>query len=155
MRRNTTLLIVFVVIACGCCAAVLLGGYLIYRKARPALISLGPMLTEVLASPTPSPVPVIVRTPIPTPPPGSEDTRITLESAVIPPNNLREIAERLRGIPDIPETVSSAPANHAVGDEVEFNVGNTETNANFKVTATLVYAAENVYFFAENGVRVD
>jgi hypothetical protein len=155
MRRNAPFVALILLIACGCCAAGLLGGYLIYRAARPALISLGPMLTEVLASPTPSPVPVIVQTPIPTPPPGSEDTLVTLESADVRPRNLRELAGRLKGIRDIPETVSAAPANHAAGDELEFNVLNSETNASFKVTATLVYATANVYFFAENGVRVD
>src|SRR5574341_2636032 len=155
MRRNTTLLVVFVMIACGCCAATLLGGYLIYRAARPLLTDVGPLIAQAFASPMPSPVPVVVLTPVPTPLPGAEDTLTALEGADVPPRNLRELAERLKGISDIPETVSAAPANHAAGDELDFNVLNSETNANFKVTATLVYATENVYFFAENGVRAD
>src|SRR5574342_154818 len=148
MRRNTTLLVVFVVMACGCCAATLLGGFLIYRAARPLLTELGPLIAEAFASPTPSPVPFVVLTPVPTPLPGAEDTLGALESADVPPRNLRELAERLKGIADIPETVSAAPANHAAGDQLDFNVLNSQTNANSTVTATLVYATENGSFFA-------
>jgi hypothetical protein len=155
MRRNRILVTLFALIACACCAVIMSGGWLIWRTGRTLAPMVGPILTEVLASPTPSPVPVIVLTPVPTPPPGGESTLERLANAVIPPRNLRELGERLKGIPDIPETVSRVPANHALGDEVEFNVINTETHEAFKITATLVYSTENVYFFAENGVRVD
>lgn len=68
---------------------------------------------------------------------------------------MREIATRLKGIADIPEIVSDTSANHEVGQELEFQVSNQDTQENFKITARLVYKTDNVYFFAENGTRAD
>lgn len=148
------------VLAC-CCAAVVAGagGLLFFQVARST--EFAPILTEIvrvtpddfLASPTPTPN--IVRTPVPTPLPGASDTLEALRRAVIPPSDLRVLAMRLKGIADIPETVSDTPADHAIGTELDFNVSNSETSEVTVVTARLVYKTENVYFFADTGVDVD
>ncbi len=112
-------------------------------------------MAPVLTPPTDTPIPNIILTPLPTPLPGAGDTLETLHNAVIPDNNLRELAIRLKGLPDIPETVSDSPANYQEGDEVQFWVSNEETHASTQITARLIYASENVYFFAEEGVSAN
>jgi hypothetical protein len=114
-----------------------------------------PLLTEILASPTPSPSPNLVLTPVPTPQSGSADTLAALETVSVPPRDLREIAMRLKGLTAIPEIVSETPANHAVGDEVEFTALNRDTDAHFTVAARLIYKTDNVYFFADERARVN
>jgi len=149
-----TIIVIIALLACCCVlAAVSVGGFAIYRVSQAT--ELAPLLTEVFATDTPTPKPDIVLTPLPSPLPGADDTLETLNAAVIPPSDLREIAIRIKGIPDIPETVSDTPANHKVGATLSFNVSNTDTNENFTVNATLIYGSENVYFFAEDGVSVD
>ncbi len=111
-----------------------------------------------LSTPTP---PAATRTPRPTdlpgttPTPVSGDTLAELARVEVPSRNLRELAMQLRGIASIPETVSAVPANHAVGDKIEFNVSNTDTNESFTVLARLIYATDNVYFFAEDVLSID
>ncbi len=165
MSRNSiiTLIIASLFAVCCLCAifALGLGGLVAYRvitstEVAPVLTyQVPPLLTEIFATETPTPKPNIVLTPVPTPVPGAADTLATLENALIPDNNLREIAMRLKGIPDIPEIVGDQPANHQVGDRLEFWVTNTDTDESFKITAALVYASENVYFFAEEGAEAD
>ncbi len=95
-------------------------------------------------------------TPFPTAVDGAgDDTLAALESIEVPARDLRDVAARLRGIDEIPQTVATAPADWPVGQELEFNASNTDTNENFKVTARLVYRTDNVYFFAEKGLDVD
>ena len=149
-------------ICCVCAVSALaVGGFFTYRVVTSTEIAplltyeVPPLLTEFFATETPTPKPDIVLTPLPTPLPGAGDTLETLQNAVIPGSDLREIATRLQGIPDIPATVSDQPANHAAGDRVEFWVSNQDTHANLQITAVLIYATENVYFFAEEGVEVD
>jgi hypothetical protein len=79
----------------------------------------------------------------------SEDTLVTLK-ALTSGRELVRAAGRSMGPIFLGERRPGQPHRG-----IYFNVLNSETNANFKVTATLVYATENVYFFAENGVRVD
>jgi len=113
-------------ICCVCAVSVLaVGGFFTYRVVTSTEIAplltyeVPPLLTEFFATETPTPKPDIVLTPLPPPLPGAGDTLETLQDAVIPGSDLREIATRLQGIPDIPATVSDQPANHAAGDRVE------------------------------------
>ncbi len=166
MQRNSTAIVVIVlsVVACLCvCTLALAGGGLYVISATRGLATqIGPIITEIVPvttraaqSDTPTPEATIIRTPIPTPEPGSSDTLSVLAAADIPVSDLRLIAMRLKGIPDIPETVSATPADYPVGQELEFNVSNTDTNGNFKVTARLIYKTDNVYFFSDNDASVN
>ncbi len=74
------------------------------------------------------------------------ETRKTLNTSPVPNNDLRELAMRFKGIKDIPETTGKPVITYAIGDEQEFNVLNTDTNENFKVTASLAYATDHAYF---------
>src|SRR6185436_7054478 len=146
MSQSVVAVIVILALLACCCVVVSIGvgAWAAYRVTQAT--ELAPFLTEVFATGTPTPKPDIVLTPLPSPLPGAGDTLETLNAAVIPPSDLREIAMRLKGISDIPETVSDTPTNHAVGDTLTFNVSNTDTNENFTVDATLIYKSENVYF---------
>ena len=162
MNRNVwTALVVVLLVAC-CCAGVIIlgiGGLGLYRTAAPQispmLTQLGPALTEAAATEVPTPVPQIVRTPVPTPAAGGADTLTTLENDVVPPGDLREQAMRLKGIPNIPKVVSTAPADYSLGAEVPFFISNEDTHKHTQVTARLVYQTANVYFFVEDSVDVN
>jgi hypothetical protein len=160
--NNTTLIVVIVlVVACLCaCLAALVGGgawtyFTAIRAATSVASQVNPVLTDVFEVPTATKEPNVVRTPVPTAVPGASDTLQTLQDEVIPPSDLREIVMRLKGISDIPEVVSETPANYDVGQELEFQVLNEDTQENFKITAKLIYKTDNLYFFSENGVEVD
>jgi len=158
MNRNTAIVIGVVIasLICLClCAVAILGasGFFFYQLASST--EFAPILTQAAASDTPTPKPNIIKTPLPTPVPGAGQSLDVLENEQIPESDLRELAMRLKGISDIPETVGNAPANHQVGDVLEFNAINNDATARFTVKARLIYASENVYFFAEQGVNVN
>ncbi len=158
MRRNTTvaILAILLIACCGLALALLgLGGWLVYDTGRTLATEFAPILTDVFATETPTPRPVIVLTPPPTPFPGADDTLSLLQSEVIPQRDLRELALRLKGLPDIPVVVSETPSDHGVGDELEFNVTDTTTDTKVNVIARLIYKSDNVYFFADTAARVN
>lgn len=146
------IVVLVVLLACCVCAAALAG---VFYFTRTVSTPIGPLLTEVFEIPTATSAPVIITTPIPTPLPGAGDTLQALEAEELPYNDLRELAMRLKGIPDIPETVGDKNNDWPLGTELEFIASNTDTNENFRVTARLFGKTENVYIFAGNDVGVD
>ena len=87
--------------------------------------------------------------------PGALETRSTLDNSLVPNNDLRELAMRLKGIKNIPETINEPVVQYKVGDEKEFNALNTDTNENYKVTTKLAYVTNHAYFWIEDGVDFD
>lgn len=85
----------------------------------------------------------------------AQDTLDLLESIVVPINDPRDLAGRLEGKEDIPETVEGPTQPLEVGEEQTFWASNVDTNENFEVTATLQYATDHLYFWIENDVRYD
>ena len=85
----------------------------------------------------------------------STDTLHTLEQAVVPINDLLELAQRLGGIENIPATLEPPARWYAVGDQRAFWATNTDTSDSFQVDATLQYVTDHAYFWIENGVRYD
>lgn len=86
---------------------------------------------------------------------GALETLDTLRSQTVPINDPRELAERLEGKTNIPETVDPPAVEAKVNDVREFWVSNVDTNENFKITAVLRYIGENCYFWVEDGVEYD
>jgi hypothetical protein len=76
-----------------------------------------------------------------------------LEDSVVPVNDLRELASRLKGVGDIPETVAPPAAWYTVGDRQTFWVTNVDSNENFQIEAVLRYVTDHSYFWIEDGVR--
>jgi immune inhibitor A len=83
------------------------------------------------------------------------ETKSTLDTSLVPNNDLRELASRLKGIKNIPETIGAPVPTYEIGDSKEFNALNTDTNENFKVNTKLVYATDHAYFWIEDGVDYD
>ncbi len=85
----------------------------------------------------------------------SSYTLDTLEEVIVPVNDLPELAQRLGGKGEIPETVDAPAQPYAVGDEETFWLTDTDTNENYQVGATLRYVTDHLYFWIENGVSYD
>jgi len=172
-KNNQSGLVVGIVVAvvacvCLCVAALAATGYAFFQSTAAFATQLVDFETPVdfptqvvFETPGPEDTPDEQATPglnltvVPTPVENTGETLAALEGEIIPESNIRELAIRLRGIPDIPETVSDTPADYALGTTLTFNVSNTDTDQNFTVEATLLYKTDNVYFFAEDGVQVD
>ncbi|MQC27222.1 MAG: hypothetical protein DWG76_07225 [Chloroflexi bacterium] len=97
------------------------------------------------------PTPEVVRTQELT----SDETLRTLMESIVPENNPVELAERLLGVADIPDTIAPREVPYQVGDRRSFWVTNTETEQNFQTEAVLRYVGEIVYFWVEDGVSYD
>lgn len=153
-------------------ACVMLGGFTIMRFSNAP--------RQVEPEPFPGPartVEVIPMEPERTPDPGAEtlptlppmpldedagpageeayQTLQMLEEVIVPINDPRDLARRLEGKEDIPETVPAPDAPLQVGDRQEFWVSNVDTNENFRITATLEYVTDHLYFWIEQGVAFD
>ncbi len=132
---------VLAIICCFCLViAVLIGGVSIFAIDSPGYFT--------LATPT---APPLVRQldPVPT------DTLEALESTIVPVNDLRELAMRLTGLTDIPETLPPPEEPFQVGDQQTFWATNIDNNQNFRVDATLEYVTDHAYFWVEDGVSFD
>ena len=149
---------VLMLCCCGFLAVAFVYGFVASRQTSGPV---GPVIVTAIAQPTPRPFSTTnpggaTPTPFATGVPGTGDeTLAALQAIEVPARDLREVAMRLKGIADIPEVAATAPADWPIGQELEFNASNNDTNENFKVNARLVYKTDNVYFFAQTGVEVD
>ncbi len=149
---------VLMLCCCGFLTVAFVYGFVASRQTSGPI---GPIVVTAIAQPTPRPFNTTIPggatpTPFATALPGSGDeTLAALQAIEVPARDLREVAMRLKGIADIPEVVATAPADWPIGQELEFNASNNDTNENFKVNARLIYKTDNVYFFAQTGVEVD
>src|SRR3989338_4165191 len=153
--RNVALGVIIGVAVVCCVCLLVLGGAGYFGYSYITSTEFAPLWTDIFVATQPPKTPVLVLTPLPTPLPGAGDTLEILMQTIVPQRDMREIAIRLKGIPDIPEVVSETPANHQVGDAVEFNALNEDDQTQFTVQAELIYERPNVYFFAEEGLSVN
>ena len=160
------------VICCCVLIVVLLAGGILYQTSgifseaevstsEPITISLFATETPYSLMPeTPSPVFTEPHGVLPTDeysvqtsdPEGAALTLKILEDAVLPENDLRELAMRLEGKADIPEIVPGDPVLYQTGDVESFWVTNVDTNDNFQVTTRLTYITPHAYYWVEEGV---
>ena len=151
-KSNVGLIIAIVLVILCCCVIILAAaGVAIYEVTKQTS-----PITDIPGSPfgpaTPTPVVNVTRPPAAD---VSTETLETLKSTIVPENNPTELACRLKGICDIPETMEPPAAPRQAGDKDTFWVTNVETNENFQVDATLEYVTPHVYFWVEDGVRYD
>ena len=99
--------------------------------------------------------PVVRPSEVPANPNLSQQTLRQLEDTIVPVNDPIELAERLRGLLDVPRIVATNAEAIPVGSAKKFWVSNVDTIENFEIDAELVYATEHVYFWIENGVKYD
>jgi hypothetical protein len=147
----TIILIVSFVLCC-CCLVLAAGGYgLFVLSEETSEYDFGtlPYDDEDFTFDPSTPTPVALdRTPIENIP---LDTLSTLQNTIVPINDPRDLAERLSGVSNIPDTFPSGPFE--VGASKDFWVTNVDTNENFQITATLRYVTPSTYFWIENGVN--
>ena len=114
--------------------------------------------TPIVIRPTPRPSPAATSRPgnpvisIPEPVPALQ-TYQELNDTIVPINDLYDIARRLEGKDGIPITLESPAPQYNLGDQKEFWLSNTDTNAYFPIQANLQYITDHAYFWIEEGVR--
>lgn len=147
----TILVVMAICVVCVCLSVTLIGaGYISAIKETPGYFS--PRST---ATPLPWP------TPMSTDAPngysklleGAYESLNTLNNSIVPENNPIDLAERLGGKVDVPDTLPDPDMPYEVGDQKQFWVTNTDTNKNTRVDATLRYLGDNIYFWIQNDVR--
>jgi immune inhibitor A len=149
--KNRTGIIIAVILVVLCCCVLIVAamGVAIYEylQVSPSL----PNSTDVpFGPPTSTPVVEVTRPPVVDVP---VDTLETLETTIVPENNPVELACRLEGKCNIPETVEPPSSPRQVGDQDTFWVTNVDSNENFQVDATLQYITPHVYFWVQDDVR--
>jgi immune inhibitor A len=147
----TIILIVSFVVCC-CCLVLAAGGYGLFALSEETSeydFGSFPYDDEDFTFDPSTPTPVALdRTPIENVP---LDTLSTLQDTIVPINDPRDLAERLSGVSNIPDTFPSGPFD--VGASKDFWVTNVDTNENFQITATLRYVTPSAYFWIENDVN--
>jgi immune inhibitor A len=117
------------------------------------LYSFSPTSTPEVLRPTPENSPVGVNEQ------GAEtvtqETIKTLEKAIVPINDLYDLADRLEGKENIPTTVNPPAGELIPGAQSVFWVSNVDSNENFQVSATLRYVTPHHYFWIQDGVDFD
>ncbi len=151
-KSTAGIAVIVIAILCCCCAVLMVGGagsffYLNSQSTVDPDLQPTSMVEFPVEGPTEtaSPVPTLEVTEV------SADTLTTLENTLVPENNPRDLACRLKGICNIPETLLSGP--FSAGDQQKFWVLNGETIEYRQVDATLVYVTDVAYFWVEDGVR--
>ncbi|HWR66601.1 MAG TPA: hypothetical protein VN364_10815 [Bellilinea sp.] len=151
--KNIWLIVIAVVVVISLCmTALVITGVFAWRVIdSQGGLGAPDAVPEVPKQDEPAPVPL---DPNLNPEPASAGAVQTLENlrgAEIPVNDPLDLAERLLGIADIPETVEpSGP--YAVGDRLSFWVSNTATNETFRVAAVLRAVVDTAYFWIEEGI---
>ncbi len=149
---NNVILIVGIILllCCICLVVVSVVGYILYQRGSSIISKIDLPVPGEPATATP---PVVVTRP----PSGdvSTETLKILEQSVVPVNDPRELACKLKGKCNITETVPAPTTEPAVGDSTSFWVSNVDTNENFKVEATLRYVTPHVFFWVQKGVDYD
>ncbi len=149
----------WIAIAAGC--ALLLLACTCTLILGASVVTLGRWLTD---APLDIPVTVAVATPVrvPTIPAAqlpelwqaAQETRQQLENTLVPENDPLDLAVRLGQAPEpVPSVVPSGP--YQVGDRQEFWVTNTDTNKTSRVSATLRYVTDHLYFWIADDVDYD
>lgn len=163
--KSTPVLIALAIIALCCCAALATAAFLglgglvwLGRQAAPMPTVLPTLMVEETPTAqaiTPAITPAINASNNLLPEQAPVAANIiqnlsTLEQATVPENNPAEIACRLEGKCDIPDTFPSGPFK--VGDRQKFWVTNTDTAKNTQINASLTYETDLAYFWVQDGV---
>jgi hypothetical protein len=168
------LAVVVILLVCGCCFVTATAGGIFFlfnqtgsashvEPLEPIPFILGPdtptpvvLRPTIVSTPTietPVEVPPLTEAPLEsTPLPVIENSLTALQAAVIPENDLFDLARRLEGKENISPTVNPPLAPFKVGDQLSFWAENQDTHKNFQIKASLRYATEHLYFWVENGV---
>jgi hypothetical protein len=154
---NKTVLIGIGVIIAACCACLLIAGALgviAYERGMQFVETSIPNFPTFVPPEfgTPTAEPEVTRPPVDE---STNETSLTLGNAVVPENDPYDLACRLQGICNIPETLDPPAAPLEVGATQKFWIANSNTNEHFQIEAELLYITPHTYFWAEKGADVD
>lgn len=144
-----TVILLLAFVLCCCCLALAVGGFYGFSVFGEEITQYEPVPYEdgdLFDPATPTPV-ALDRTPVEDVP---LDTLSVLQNTIVPINNPGDLAERLLGISNIPDSFPGGPFQ--VGDSKEFWVTNVDTNENFRIMATVRYLTPSSYFWIQDGV---
>ncbi|HPS42330.1 MAG TPA: hypothetical protein PK040_06975, partial [Anaerolineaceae bacterium] len=152
-EKSIILLVLIVIISCLCLSA--LGAGVIYALRQWG--NLAVPVQSTAANPQPAPTIEVIAPTVTVLPELTVDdkTLSALMSAEIPEADSIVLAQKFLGKGDIPEQLTSAPIVFSIGDELDFYMLDTDTHENVRITTTLHYASEKVYFWVENGVEIN
>ncbi len=149
MENRKIILIIVGVLALmlACVACLSLTGVGAYFFAREIDQASGDLF-EAGESSTAGPTPEVIRGgDLP-----SSETLDVLQNTIAPENDPVELAERLLGIANIPDTVDPPVRPYRLGDRRTFWVTDTSSDFTFQTEALLRYAGDTIYFWIEDGV---
>jgi hypothetical protein len=158
MSNKTIWIIVVVVLVLICCCTVAVGAgaYQLYQQSGEVDFSKEFSGFDEKLEPVPTfSVPLVIPKVGEETSDGAFETQQTLENTLVPNNDPRDLAMRLKGIRNIPETLSTPPIDYQVGDKKVFNAINTDTNESYQVNTILAYETEHAYFWIQEGVKFD
>lgn len=144
---------VLLVLLCICLAVILIfggAGFMAFRQAGSTdypLPDIGPVATVPVEVDVVTPRPDVPVTP--TDPSASSSDAFAAE---LPERDRYDLAVRFYGL-DAPELPT--PGDYQVGDRLTFYVTNEDLETTLTVDAALVYIADNVYMWVEDGVSYD
>jgi immune inhibitor A len=152
--RKTRWFVIALVGTMAMCLVCIVAGFLVFRSVADLSEQAVEAINEVVAS-----EPTIAAVISPSEEPEDLDLPAqmleTLNHTVVPINEPIELAERLRGLSDVPTILAASAAPIESGRIETFWVGNVDTIENFQIDAELVYASPHVYFWVERGVKYE
>lgn len=148
-----------IIILCCCCIAIAAGGFgslfllasqaeARYSEETPAYDFGSPSPVPFEAKPVTPDAPVIIR---PNQDEISPEMLATLKNTIVPENDPRELACRLKNVCNVAETFSQGPFE--IGAKKQFWVMNVQTIEYRQLTAGLAYKTDVAYFWVEDGIR--
>lgn len=152
-NKSSTSAIIIGIVVLLCCICVLvvgMAGYAYYAFSQASSITDPPVFNREEIPPTAEVE--VTRPPVDS---VSSETLETLQNTIIPSNDPRQLACRLKGLCDVPEVMATSAAPRVIGDKSNFWVSNLDTISNTEVQATLRYATPHVYFWVQDGVTYD
>lgn len=82
------------------------------------------------------------------------ETEAVLQAASIPMADLNEVATWLYGVSGVPRQIQTEPVQYQIGDVLPFFIMDEDNNP-LSTTASLRYATQNIYFWAEVNIELD
>jgi immune inhibitor A len=143
------IILIIILVLCCCLIAVLAGGFYLLQRASDFLPTYLPYETFLSNGPTPTPF-ELTRQPVDEIPTGTVQL---LENTIIPDRDYTDLACRLNGVCNVPETVDPPSVPYTVGAQHSFWVNNEDTHEYVAVETTLQYVTPHVYFWIEDGTN--
>lgn len=141
----------------GCLVAIGAGAFMIRKMALESELYSEFIFEEENTTPTATPEMIRPTDDINLPPQTGlpYQTLTALEDTLVPEANVVDLANRLLGIHDVPETAPDYNAPYQVGAEKSFWVTNGDTHTSFQVETILQHVTDHLYVWIENDVDFD